>query len=50
LEKDKEKELLGYFLPAGTLEYFVITHANYLQIGREKWSSNSVTPALRQCG
>jgi hypothetical protein len=26
LEKDKEKELLGYFLPAGTLDYFDITH------------------------
>ena len=26
MEKDKEKELLGYFLPEGTLEYFDITH------------------------
>ena len=26
MEKDQEKELLGYFLPAGTLEYFDITH------------------------
>lgn len=26
MEKDQEKELLAYFLPAGTLEYFDITH------------------------